>query len=125
MTPAQLENWVEHLCQYIWNAFTNVSNSTEMKRLLDCLENASVAAESGLKFRAMSYIAEGLERVFGSSSYDYREFMRLYFPERLAWREYIERVNPTLDSLNTITQAEARQIMESVRLRAIELGASL
>ncbi len=116
----QLESLVEGFCQYVWSGFTDVSNVEETHRVLDCLESANVAAEQGLKGRAMHYISDAVERVFGASSYDYREFMRLYFPEDLAWREYIERENPPLGGV-TMTQDEARSVLEKVRQRAIQL----
>lgn len=119
---SQLERNVEHFCQWVFSAFIDVDNREEMKRVLDYLEQANQAAEAGNRGYALGYIATAIERVFGCNSTEYREFLRLYFPNQLAWKEHLEESNARWD--DPMTQQEAIATMAKVNRRTMELASS-
>lgn len=118
---AHLENLIEHFCQWVWNSFTDVKNTDEMKRVLDYLELANQAADDGNRGAALGNILYAIERVFGCNSQEYLDFMHLYFPQNLAWREHIEENDVRWDA--PMTQAEAQATMEKIDRRTSELMA--
>jgi hypothetical protein len=122
MSGTQLENLIEHFCQWVWGSFTDVSQTGEMQRVLDLLESANVAAEQDKRGEALGHIGGAIERTFGCNSQEYSQFLHLYFPEQLAWKEHLAASDQRWDS--PMTQQEAIDVMAKVKKRTNELMAS-
>jgi hypothetical protein len=122
MSGTQLQNLIEHFCQWVWSSFTDVSQTGQMHRVLDLLESANVAADGDRRGEALGHISCAIENTFGCESNEYRQFLHLYFPEQLAWKEHLRESGQQWDS--PMTQQEAIAVMAKVKKRTAELRAT-
>jgi len=70
-----LQNTLEAICDWTWNAFTRVDDRDETTWIATRLELASIAADNGDRATAMQWAEGAVERVFGCYSDEYKSFL--------------------------------------------------